>query len=173
MTAYAVGTNLAENDAAARKLRMTTAVFVKRNIRAPFSATIELLQRLHKGAHRSQRVGPFPLMQARVQCEIATTRDYTDQARIHDALVVMWRARGHAALPRMRGLITVRPNGPFTSLRLEGSYHPPFGWIGGIFDGLIGRRIAQRTAERLLAQFGDVVQRAWDHDVSWFDSRSP
>ena len=61
----------------------------------------------------------------------------------------------------MRGMITVRPNGRFTELRMEGSYTPPLGSFGAIFDRLIGRGLAQRTIERFLDDLQGFVEREW------------
>lgn len=141
------------------------AVFAKRDVRCPFSAALEFAQNLHRtGAEH--HVGPFSGLKARVQCEVAETTDYTDPARLHEALTLRWQSHGAIPLPKMRGLITVRPNGPVTELRMEGRYTPPLGAFGQVFDALIGRHIAQRTADRFLEELGDFIESEWENEKS-------
>lgn len=137
-----------------------TTIFAKRDVRCPFSVTIELVQRLHRSG-AEHWVGPFGAFSTRVECELAEIRDHTDQTRIHEALVLRWKARARIPLPAMRGMITVRPNGRTTEVRMEGRYTPPLGSFGRLFDSLIGRRVAQRTVDRFLDQLRDFVEREW------------
>ncbi len=74
--------------------------------------------------------------------------------------------------PIMRGMITVRPNGPATEVRMDGSYTPPLGAFGELFDRIIGRRIALRTVERFLDQLHDSVEREWQNQSRERASRS-
>lgn len=137
-----------------------TTIFAKCDVHCPFSATIEMIERFHeKGTQHL--VGPFSSVRTRVECELVEIRDHTDQTRIHDALTLRWKARARIPVPLMRGLITVRPNGPATELRMEGTYAPPLGLLGRIFDGIIGKHIAQRTVERFLDELRDFVEREW------------
>ncbi|MEO6991836.1 MAG: hypothetical protein ABI346_06235 [Candidatus Baltobacteraceae bacterium] len=61
-----------------------------------------------------------------------------------------WKAVTRFPVPAMRGLVTVRPAGLATRVRMEGTYQPPLGPLGGIFDRLVGRHIAWLTIERFL-----------------------
>ncbi len=138
-----------------------TEIFSKRDVRCPFSATIEMIQRFHsKGVQH--RVGPFSALRTRVEYELQEVPDHTDTTRIHDALTIHWHARSWFPLPVMRGLITVRPNGASTELRMEGSYAAPLGLPGRIFDRIIGRHIAQRTMNRFLDDVHDFAEREWN-----------
>lgn len=64
----------------------------------------------------------------------------------------------------MSGLITVRPNGLATELRMEGTYAPPLGAPGQLFDRIIGRRLAQRTVNRFLDELRDFVEQEWQKE---------
>jgi hypothetical protein len=147
-----------------------TTVFAKRDARCPFSAAIEMIERLHQSS-TDHIVGPFSRMRMRVHCDFAEVRDYTDETRVHEALVLQWKSHAALPLPLMRGMITVRPNGPFTELRMEGTYVPPLGFAGAVFDTLIGKRIAQRTIERFLDELRDFVEQQWDSDRRGVDAR--
>lgn len=133
------------------------SVHVARNVRCPFSAAVPLIEQFHRRSRRL-RVGPSALLEAIVEPALAQTRDYTDQTRLHEALVLQWRSHGSFPVPRFRGLITVRPNGNATEVRIDGRYVPPLGKAEAAFDALIGRRIARRTLERLLTSIEAFVE---------------
>ncbi len=137
-----------------------TRVYAKRDVHCPFSATIETIQHLHSSG-AEHRVGPFSSIRARVQFEITEVRDRTDETRIHDALLLQWKSHSRIPLPVMSGLITVRPNGLATELRMEGTYVPPLGALGLFFDRIIGYHIAQRTVGRFLDEVRDSVEHEW------------
>ncbi|MDQ2871822.1 MAG: hypothetical protein M3R35_01690 [Candidatus Eremiobacteraeota bacterium] len=137
-----------------------TSVFAKRDVDCPFSATIEMIQRLGEKSS-GHAVGPFSKVLARVELELSEVRDYTDQTRSHEALSIRWKARARIPVPMMRGLVTVRPNSLMTELRMEGTYEPPFGVFGRLFDRLLGRRLALRTVERFLVDLRNVIEREW------------
>jgi len=75
--------------------------------------------------------------------------DKTDSVRGHDALILSWQPRW-SAFPSFRGLATVRPQSQGSILSLEGTYEPPGGLAGGLFDRLIGKRLADGTMDHLL-----------------------
>lgn len=137
-----------------------TRIYAKCEVHCPFSATIEMIERLHASG-TEHRVGPFSSIRTRVQCEIAEVPDHTDETRIHDALTLRWTAPSRIPLPVMRGLITVRPNGPATQLRMEGTYEPPLGPVGRLLDLLAGRNLAQRTVDRFLDELRDFIEQEW------------
>lgn len=134
-----------------------TKISVKRNVCYPFSSTVEAIERFHRES--DHRVGPFARFRTVVECEIAETRDYTDATRIHEALVLQWRGHSIFPIPRFRGFITVRPNAPATEVHIEGSYLPPLGLFGRIFDFFIGRYIARRTLERFMDSISCFIEQ--------------
>ena len=140
-----------------------TRVYAKRAVHCPFSATIEMIKHLHDSG-AGHRVGPFSSIRTHVHCEIAEIRDLTDGTRIHEALTFRWRAHSWIPLPVMSGLITVRPNGRATELRMEGTYDPPVGALGRLFDRIIGCRLAQRTVNRFLDELRDFVEQEWQKE---------
>lgn len=135
-----------------------TTIFSSRYTHCPFSATIDLIERLHRSG-AVHTVGPFSILHTRVNCELAETRDYTDQTRVHEALVLRWKAHAHVPLPVIRGMITVRPEGPATEIRMQAKYRPPLGFE--IFDTIVGRWLAQRTIDRFLDELTRFVEREW------------
>ena len=150
---------------------MTTIVFATRDVHCPFSATIEMIERFHESGTQ-HLFGPFRGVRTRVECVLSEIRDDTDQTRIHQALRLQWRARTWIPLPVIRGRITVRPSGRSTALHIEAKYSMPLGFIGRVFDQIIGKRLAQRTVERFLDEVRDFVEREWQNDRGSFASRN-
>jgi hypothetical protein len=142
---------------------MTVQIHAQCDVHCPFSAAIEMIKRLHKNG-AEHRVGPFSNIRARVQLEIAEVRDRTDETRRHEALLLRWQAPSRMPLPVMSGLITVRPNGLATELRMEGTYVPPLGLLGQLFDRIIGCHIAHRTVNRFLDELRDSVDQEWQKE---------
>lgn len=140
-----------------------STIFAIEGVKCPFSATIEMIERLHhSGSEHS--VGPFSGLRTPVICDLSEVRDYTDETRAHEALKVHWRANAKLPVPEMNGLLTVRPNGPLTELRMAGRYDPPFGVPGRIFDALIGRFVALRTIRRFLTELRLFIEAEWQKE---------
>lgn len=62
-----------------------------------------------------------------------------------------WRPRWRG-FPSFGAILTVRPTGKETDLVLEGSYEPPGGVVGALFDRIVGQKLAARTMDDLLDQ---------------------
>ena len=130
-------------------------VQLTRDVYCPFTEAVPLIQRFYRTV--PVRIGPFAFMEFDVEADVVETRDYTDETRIHDALAIRWRRRGGVPAPSFSGLITARPNGPSTEIRIEGHYTPPLGVLGAIFDAVIGKHIARWTLERFLDQIAAFI----------------
>jgi hypothetical protein len=93
-----------------------------------------------------------------VQLVFALHPDDTDTGRVHDAMLVEWRA-GTRLLPDFHGTLRLRiASVETTRLTLEGAYRPPFGVAGELFDVLLGRRIARAMMRDLLRRIGDALE---------------
>ena len=134
------------------------AVQAVRDVKSPFSLTIELTEAFH-AANPEHRVGPFSWAQASFSCEASQVRDVSDTSRRHEALSFNWKGIGWFPLPAVHGFITVRPHGVFTQLTLGWQYIPPFGAIGWAFDAVIGRWIVRRSIERFLRDIAAFVEQ--------------
>lgn len=129
----------------------------------PFSAAIELAERVLR--ERSEIVvSPAPHVAGAVHVTAKSTDDFTDTCRRHDALLIAWKPLHAWIFPRFHGALTVRPKNRGVWLRLEGSYEPPFGMAGRVFDAVVGRRIAKRTLSRLLDDLRIGVERQWTNE---------
>lgn len=63
-----------------------------------------------------------------------------------------WKAIEARIFPVFRGTLTVAEDETYKTCRLilEGTYHPPLGIAGAIFNAVLGSRIAHATAAELL-----------------------
>ena len=65
---------------------------------------------------------------------------------------ISWEAIDTAFLPAFHGTLTVAEDETYKTCRLilEGTYDPPLGVAGAVFDAVLGSRIAATTATELL-----------------------
>ncbi len=122
------------------------ATFFAKNITLPLAGTLAL---------RTDVITTFEVV-----------LDTTDSSRLHDALHLDWSPGQHLPLPRFSGLLTVRPESSRSELILEGTYEPPLGLVGQVFDSLLGRQIAHGTVRALLRQISTSIESEWQQYVS-------
>ncbi len=91
--------------------------------------------------------------------------DATDSGRLHNALQLQWSPSEHLPLPAFAGLLTVRPASGKSELSLEGTYEPPFGVAGQLFDNVVGQRIAHGTVRGLLREIASFIELKWQQFV--------
>jgi hypothetical protein len=84
--------------------------------------------------------------------------DWTRVSPRNDALAFAWQPRWRG-FPPFGATLSLRAEGPDTQLVLEGSYEPPGGAAGRIFDQVVGKRLAARTMDALLQ---DITQHVED-----------
>jgi len=134
-----------------------TSLFRTVAVEAPFSSVIEYVTDFFD--ERPQlRVKALASANVNVETKRELVDDKTDSVRGHDALTLSWRPRW-PVFPSFRGLATVRPQSPGSILALEGSYEPPGGLPGQIFDRFIGRRLAYGTMDHLLDRLRRYVKQ--------------
>lgn len=127
----------------------------------PFSTAIEYAQRSLK-ERGSMQVSPVASVTETVSHATKVVDDSTDGARLHDALLLVWKPGHKTTYPDFRGVLTVRPQNRGVSMRLQGHYDPPFGLAGKIFDAVAGNRIASVTMQRLLDCLIVDVEAKWN-----------
>lgn len=94
-----------------------------------------------------------------VRVEARRTRG---EASLADLMLITWMPEGTAVFPSFEGTLIVRASreGDACSIELDGSYSPPFGAAGQVFDAAIGHRIAQATARELLKDLKRAIESA-------------
>jgi hypothetical protein len=106
---------------------------------------------------------PPATLQHRVNMRFGLHADILEQGRLHDEVRLQWVSGSHL-LPDFRGTLRFRIDGPRTQVLIDGSYRPPLGLFGELFDRFLGRHIAamslQDLANRIARYLGD-RERSW------------
>lgn len=100
----------------------------------------------------------------------------TDPMHFDEPWKVHWAPEAGGIFPSFSGQLTVRADESYRSCILEitGTYTPPLGAAGRIFDVAIGNTIAAATAQRLLEQIAaDMIQRRKVEEAAKMDSGGP
>jgi hypothetical protein len=88
---------------------------------------------------------------AGVEVRYSLLYDWTSVAPPRGGLAFAWRPAWRG-FPSFGATLTVRRAGEQTELVLEGSYEPPGGVVGRLFDRVVGQKLAARTMDALLDQ---------------------
>lgn len=149
---------------------MTSHVAAQRRVRCPFSIApayaANFLRRF--GAEPLETVIklpfvalglPFPgALKRKVRLRFRIQDDNSDTVRQHEAIRIVWWSES-ALLPNLSGTLRFRVAKPAETLLIfEGTYQPPFGTAGAIFDRFFGRHLATATARDLLVRIGDALE---------------
>lgn len=137
-----------------------TTVRVTRFVDCPFSAVIEFAEEALR-KRPDVTLSPLPPVSRQVHVTSQLTDDVTDTCRKHDALLIAWEPPLSRLLPDFHGALTVRPRGKGAWIRIQGSYEPPLGRAGRVFDAVIGRLIARITLARLLRDVARATEQRW------------
>jgi hypothetical protein len=75
-------------------------------------------------------------------------------------LSLSWKAEGSDAFPEFRGTVRVvdSTRDEDSVLVISGTYRPPGGFAGRVFDATVGARIARATLDDLLRQLSDRIE---------------
>lgn len=122
-------------------------------IRAPEDVVIDRLQDFFS-QHPKLQVKALGPSTAGVEVQYSVLFDWLSISSRREGVAFSWRPvwRG---FPAFGATLTVRPSGKKTEVVLDGSYEPPGGPLGRVFDGTVGRRLAERTMDEFLRQIAD------------------
>jgi hypothetical protein len=93
-----------------------------------------------------------------VRVEARRTRG---EASLNDLMLIRWMPEGTGIFPTFEGVLIVATSDDganVSSIELDGTYTPPFGSAGQVFDAIIGRRIAEATARELLKDLKRAIE---------------
>jgi hypothetical protein len=77
-------------------------------------------------------------------------------------MTIGWRPHDGGLYPRFAGTLSVEDmNGNYCRLDLNGSYVPPLGVAGAVFDVVAGHRMAEEAARALLDEIGIGLELAF------------
>jgi len=91
---------------------------------------------------------PLSLLRHRVALAFGIHSDLHEQGRSHDELRIHWSS-GSRLLPDFHGSVRFRIDANRTRVRVEGSYVPPLGFAGRMFDLTAGNVIARSSMQDL------------------------
>lgn len=85
-----------------------------------------------------------------------------DESGLNDVIAIAWHVDGPVPLPGFRGTIgadwSTDGDDRQSVLRLDGTYTPPAGLLGEVFDEAIGSRMASLTIRDLLRRIARKVE---------------
>jgi len=92
-----------------------------------------------------------------VRVEARRTHDGDRRA---DVIEIAWKPEGATVLPQFEGTLAVSHDraSERCTIALDGTYAPPFGAAGQIFDAAIGREIARATAREFLRDIKRAIE---------------
>ena len=125
-------------------------------VEAPFSTAISHVAEFF-ATHPHLQVESLASARIPLTAESSIIDDATDSARHHEAVLLFLHPKSRL-IPHFKGAITVRPHLCGAMLRIEGSYEPPGGVPGRVFDWLLGRWLAIVTLDHLLFSIKRVVE---------------
>ncbi|MGZ3576921.1 MAG: hypothetical protein ACXVA3_16780 [Vulcanimicrobiaceae bacterium] len=141
-------------------------------IACPFSAAMDFVERFFS-TRKTLVVQGAAIFHVQVVPAFELVPDRSDFVRRHDALRVVWKPLPHEKLlPSFHAVITVRPHGRQSALRIRGYYQPPLGRFGRLFDRVIGRLIARTTVRALAQQIKEYVASSWSAERASYPNLS-
>jgi len=136
-------------------------------IKAPYSVAMDaIVRRLRAKKNRITLLVPFKVfglpvnlgVEREVEVAFVPLRGYKGEAQLHDELQFTWAPVGGGPYPAFAGTMHMHPQGSDTEIVLSGEYQPPFGVLGEAFDAVIGKRIAEATAQTLLEELREELE---------------
>lgn len=95
--------------------------------------------------------------------KLSLAREYAG----YEIMDIRWRPHGGGPYPVFRGTLSVEEGvGNFCRLDLDGSYVPPLGVAGAVFDAVVGHRIAVNAARQLLDEIKTGFELAFQTGVT-------
>lgn len=84
----------------------------------------------------------------------------TDPLHFDQPWTVQWKPTNGGPFPQFNGTLTVRADEDYTTcaLELRGTYEPPLGIPGAMFDTVLGSRIASSTAREFLKEIATRIE---------------
>jgi hypothetical protein len=135
-------------------------------IDCPFSLALEHAPRIFPvledegGIRLPLRFTKLPIPGA-LRCSVLTHSfrqpDITESGRRHEEIAFDWVAKAKF-LPNFRGVLRFRIEYEKTRVILIGEYAPPFGWVGRLFDRVVGRYIAEEGMVELVQRLAQALE---------------
>ncbi|HTV73711.1 MAG TPA: hypothetical protein VME66_08420 [Candidatus Acidoferrales bacterium] len=104
---------------------------------------------------------------ANLERDVVARIDWVKPGHLDHGLHITWEPESGGPYPTFSGVLCATPESNDQSiLTLSGEYVPPGGFVGALFDGAIGTRIAQATAHDLLRRLRSAAEADYAHRQS-------
>lgn len=116
---------------------------------------------------------PFAGLGHRVALSFGTHTDVLEPGRRHNEVRIHWES-GSWMLPDFRGTLRFRIDALRTRIHINGSYRPPDGVLGRVFDHLLGRRIASSSMQELVDRIASHLtgrEQRWRSEHCSYDDK--
>jgi hypothetical protein len=135
--------------------------------RAPALLEHFLASRVPPQSHTARLQLNVPNLPVELQRTVATTFERVGPASgWNDTVRVTWHPEGGGPFPDFEGTLKIVPDEDYSAcwLALDGTYVPPGGIAGRLFDVAVGSRIAHATGRELLEQIKAEVEATFDRE---------
>ena len=139
---------------------MTSIVRAERVADCPFSIAAEYVANFLKRdtGEAGRFIVHLGVLRRRVSISFGVHYDVGDYAHGHNEIHFTWRARSRW-LPDLTGVVHLGiASYNETQIVLAGTYEPPLGLLGGLFDAAIGGRFAAATAHDFIERVARSIE---------------
>jgi hypothetical protein len=126
-----------------------------------------LTERVPPQGHAARLELSLPDLPLEMQRAVSATFERVGPASgWNDTVSVKWRPEGGGPFPDFDGTLKILADEDYTAcwLALDGTYVPPGGLAGRLFDAAVGTRIAHATGRRLLEQIKAEVEATFGRE---------
>lgn len=145
-----------------------TTIERRRYVRAPYVRARTYLDRklrayASKGEERQMTLR-VPIRQGTLTKDVLVRYGFgSDPMHFDEPWTITWVPQEGGIYPSFSGSLCVRSDETYHTsvLELRGTYVPPLGMVGEVFDAALGRHIAEVTADAILAEVADGIERQY------------
>jgi hypothetical protein len=100
-----------------------------------------------------------PLGDLKLEHDVLVTLSPLPAYTGYERLAIRWVPTGHGPYPTFEGVLCVSDEGSgFSRLAIDGSYRPPFGAAGALFDAALGKKLAESAVRELLTNLKAAIE---------------
>ncbi|HTX57212.1 MAG TPA: hypothetical protein VMD47_08920 [Candidatus Acidoferrales bacterium] len=158
-------------------------LYQRRYLNCPYNRARELLAAMvvtPEDASREQQLRltlPVPgVAGAELGKDVSVSfRPTADPMGFDEPWTLHWEPLGGGLYPDFDGTLAIRADESYATsmLELKGTYRPPLGAAGAVFDAVVGSRIAHATARELLRTIGKTIEGQYRTGEAAKDTAQP
>jgi hypothetical protein len=102
-----------------------------------------------------------PLADIKLEHDVLVSLSPLPAYKGYERIAIRWVPTGHGPYPTFEGILCASDEGSgFSRLDIDGTYQPPFGAAGALFDAAFGKRLAEAAVRELLANLKASVEES-------------